>query len=176
MAPSNVLDAVVGLGANLADRVQAFVAAVQHLQTQARVVALSPLYLTAPIGPAQPDFYNAAVRLEFAGQPLQLLDLLLDIEREQGRERSQRWGPRTLDLDLLWIEGLVVDSERLQVPHPRLAERAFALLPLLSVAPTARNPGTQQPYVASLISTGATGLQLLDDVGWDEFRQQLLGH
>jgi 2-amino-4-hydroxy-6-hydroxymethyldihydropteridine diphosphokinase len=75
-----------------------------------------------------------------------LLDDLLSIEAVLGRIRRERWGPRTIDLDLLWIDGLVVDHPRLAVPHPRLRERAFAVVPLLDVAPDARDPTTDEPF------------------------------
>jgi 2-amino-4-hydroxy-6-hydroxymethyldihydropteridine diphosphokinase len=124
----------------------------------------------------QPDFYNAALRLEFAGAPLDLLGLLMEIEREQGRERREHWGPRTLDLDLLWIAGQGVESSLLQVPHPRLLERAFALVPLLSLVPTARDPRTGQDYLSALLSLGTAGLEVIDDTRWDAACVQLASH
>lgn len=181
MSEPRLLDAVVGLGANLGDPVGTFVAAVQRLRLRGRVVGLSPLYRSRPIGPpaqmsGQPDFHNAAVRLEVRGEPLQLLEFLLQIERENGRERIEHWGPRTLDLDLLWLGDRVLDSQRLTVPHQRLSERAFALVPLLSVAPTARDPRTGQAYVAALLSVGTAGLEALSDARWDALRAELVGH
>ena len=91
--------------------------------------------------------------------PLALLDALLAIERDLGRTREDdtiRWGPRTIDLDVLWIDGVSVDDPRLLVPHPRMHERAFALVPLLDVAPGARDPRTGEPYAV----TDATGVQV----------------
>jgi 2-amino-4-hydroxy-6-hydroxymethyldihydropteridine diphosphokinase len=138
---------VLGLGANLADRLATMRAAVAAIRAVGgvEVVARSRVYETAPVGGvAQPDFLNAALLVECTLSPLRLLDELLRIERELGRDRTKdavRWGPRAIDLDVLWIEDLVVDDARLVVPHPRLVERAFALLPLLEVAPDA-------PFVA----------------------------
>lgn len=114
------------------------------------IVARSRLYETAPIGPDQPDYLNAAVLLDTALSPLELLDDLRGIEASLGRDRARegRWGPRTLDLDMLWIADTCVEEERLTVPHPRLHERAFAVMPLLDVAPAARDPRTGVIYAA----------------------------
>jgi 2-amino-4-hydroxy-6-hydroxymethyldihydropteridine diphosphokinase len=173
MTGESLLDAVVGLGANLGDPVEAFVAAVKTLQRRARVMGVSPLYRTRPIGPAQPDFHNAAVRIELRGEPLDLLGILMEIEKAQGRERTQHWGPRTLDLDVLWLADRVLDAERLRVPHPRLLERAFALVPLLSLVPTARDPRTEQPLVSALLSLGTAGLEAVSDARWDRLTAEL---
>lgn len=115
----------------------------------ATFVARSRTYETAPWGDVpQGPYLNAAVALEWEGSPEALLALLLRIERERGRVRDVRYGPRTLDLDLLWVDSVVVEGAELSVPHPRLHERAFALLPLLDVAPHARDPRTGEPYRA----------------------------
>lgn len=140
--PSPALDAVIGLGANLGDRVRTLSGAVHALGDHGALEAVSSLYATEPVGPPQPGFLNAAARIRFAGTPASLLALLLDVERRFGRERRERWGPRVLDLDLLWIEGVAVQEEELSVPHPRLLSRRFALEPLLEVAPDARDPRT----------------------------------
>jgi 2-amino-4-hydroxy-6-hydroxymethyldihydropteridine diphosphokinase len=106
----------------------------------------SRVYATAPVGPPQPDFLNAAVLCAYEGTPESLLDALLAIEVRLGRVRGERWGPRTIDLDVLWIDGLVYASDRLVVPHPHLHERAFAMIPLLEVAPGAIDPRSGQPF------------------------------
>jgi 2-amino-4-hydroxy-6-hydroxymethyldihydropteridine diphosphokinase len=140
-----LLRAVVGFGANLGDRLGALRAAAARLP----VVRRSRVYETAPVGgPPQPHYLNAAALVAFDGEPLALLDRLLAIELELGRVRDPdvKNGPRTIDLDLLWIDGGVVDDERLAVPHPRLHERAFALAPLLDVAPGAVDPRTGAAY------------------------------
>jgi 2-amino-4-hydroxy-6-hydroxymethyldihydropteridine diphosphokinase len=140
---------VVGVGANLGDRLATMRAAVTELARRMHVEKTSRVYATAPVGgPPQPEFLNAAVLVAYAGAPLDLLDALLAIEARFGRVRAERWGPRTLDLDLLWIDGLAVDTPRLVVPHPRLHERAFALVPLLDLEPHARDPRTGARYVA----------------------------
>ncbi len=116
-----------------------------------RVTARSRVYETAPVGgPPQPHFLNAAVLVECMLSLPALLEELLRIEVALGRVRGEdeiRFGPRTLDLDVLWAEGVILDEPRLTVPHPRLAGRAFALLPLLEVAPGAADPRTGEPYV-----------------------------
>ncbi len=138
--------AVVGLGANLGDRLEALRTAARALGEMAPVESASRVYETAPVGPAQPDFLNAAVLVRWGGSPEALLDGLLAIERRLGRERREKWGPRTIDLDVLWIEGLSYASERLVVPHPLLRERAFAVIPLLDVVPGAVDPETGEAY------------------------------
>jgi 2-amino-4-hydroxy-6-hydroxymethyldihydropteridine diphosphokinase len=137
---------VVGLGSNLGDRLDHLCAAASRVARVATVTARSRVYETRPIGPPQPAFLNAALRVEYSQSPLDLLDALLRIEAELGRTREVRWGPRTIDLDVLWIRDLAVDEPRLVVPHPRLRERAFALWPLLDVAEDARDPRTGAPY------------------------------
>jgi 2-amino-4-hydroxy-6-hydroxymethyldihydropteridine diphosphokinase len=141
--------AVVGLGSNVGDRAAHLRAAVVAIGRIAVLEARSGVYETAPVGgPPQGDFLNAAVRVSTTLSPLALLDELLRIERALGRVRRERWGPRVIDLDVLWIEGTVVDDPRLVVPHPRLRERAFALVPLLEVAPGAVDPQTGREFAS----------------------------
>lgn len=134
--------ACLGLGANLGDRIGTLRAAIVALARAEGVVVerCARVYDTAPIGPEQPRYLNSAVRVRVSIPPLALLDTMLDIERAHGRDRSRetRFGPRTLDLDVLYIVGAEVSHPRLTVPHPRLVERAFALSPLLEVMPEAR--------------------------------------
>ncbi|GAB3330919.1 2-amino-4-hydroxy-6-hydroxymethyldihydropteridine diphosphokinase [Marilutibacter aestuarii] len=139
--------AYVGLGANLGEAeaaVRAGLAALDRLPSTRRV-AVSRLYRTPAWGLVeQPDFINAVAALDTALAPGRLLESMLDIEREAGRDRrhdTPRWGPRVLDLDLLLYGDAVIESPGLQVPHPRLHERAFALLPLLEIAPDLDIPG-----------------------------------
>lgn len=128
------------------------------LEVLGQVVGVSALYETDPVGPPQPAYLNAAVRLATPLPPEALLDELLAIEQRQGRKRRERWGPRVLDLDILWISGARVSTSRLQVPHPELQNRAFALLPLLDVAPDAADPVGRERYskvVEGLDTSGA---------------------
>ena len=128
---------VVGLGSNLGSR-EAFLRAAELLlasHADVEVTARSALYVTPPLGPPQPDYLNAALRLETALAPVALLEVLLDVEARLGRVRRERWGPRCIDLDILFWSGGEVDAPGLTIPHPGLRERAFAMAPLLDVAP-----------------------------------------
>jgi 2-amino-4-hydroxy-6-hydroxymethyldihydropteridine diphosphokinase len=117
-----------------------------ELARTACVERASHIYETSPIGPPQPDFLNAAALVRFDGTAHGLLDVLLGIEAKLGRARTTRWGPRVIDLDLLWCDGLSERSDRLTVPHPRLRERAFAVVPMIEVCPDARDPISGEPY------------------------------
>ncbi len=132
------LVAYIGLGSNLADPRQQVcdaITALQHLP-HCRLIASSRLYRSKPMGPAeQPDYINAVAALETSLSPFALLDGLQAIEQQQGRERDgQRWGPRTLDLDLLLYGEQQIDDARLKVPHAGLAVRNFVLYPLQEIA------------------------------------------
>jgi 2-amino-4-hydroxy-6-hydroxymethyldihydropteridine diphosphokinase len=129
--------AIVGLGSNLGSREAWIRVAIGRLAGQDGIAlrSTSRPYLTAPLGPPQPDFLNAAIAISTELSPRALLERLLSTERDLGRERAERWGPRTIDLDLLAYEGATIEEDGLEVPHPRLLERAFALAPLLDVAP-----------------------------------------
>ncbi|HEX6725334.1 MAG TPA: 2-amino-4-hydroxy-6-hydroxymethyldihydropteridine diphosphokinase [Gaiella sp.] len=138
--------AYVGLGANLGDREATIRRAVSLLDDLAgvTVVGVSILRETEPWGPVeQPPYLNGAAVVETELGPRELLAALLDIERRLGRNRGdeERWGPRTIDLDLLLYDDLVLDEPGLGVPHPRLHERRFALEPLAELAPDAVVPG-----------------------------------
>jgi len=136
--------AYVGLGANLGAREETLRRAVELLGAAdgVDVLAVSQLHETEPVGVVdQPPFLNGAVAIETARAPRDLLDLLLEIERLLGRVRDERWGPRTIDLDLLVYGDEVVDEPGLRVPHPRLHERRFALEPLAELEPELDVPG-----------------------------------
>lgn len=125
---------LLGLGSNLGDRAAHLRAAVAGLGDE--VVAVSPVYETAPVGgPEQGAFLNVVVELRTAASARDLLVLAQRLEAEAERVRTVRWGPRTLDVDVLWIDGETVDQPDLVVPHPRMFERAFVLVPLGDVAP-----------------------------------------
>lgn len=142
--------AVIGFGANVGERLASLASALERLAATPDVTCLatSRVYETAPVGPPQPDFLNAAALVRTSLSPRALLTRLLAIEAELGRVRRERWGPRVIDLDLLWYEGVVVDERDLTVPHPRLCERAFALAPLLDVVTDAADPRSGRPYEA----------------------------
>jgi 2-amino-4-hydroxy-6-hydroxymethyldihydropteridine diphosphokinase len=126
--------AVLGLGSNLGDRAGHLRGAVAGLGDE--VVAVSDVYETDPVGgPEQGPYLNAVVVLRTADPARRLLQRAHDLEQAAARVRRERWGPRTLDVDVLWIDGETVDEPDLVVPHPRLLEREFVLVPLADVAP-----------------------------------------
>jgi 2-amino-4-hydroxy-6-hydroxymethyldihydropteridine diphosphokinase len=129
--------AFIGLGSNLGDRRAHLRAAIEGLGAAGDVVAVSPLYETAPVGgpEGQDDYLNVVVELRTADSPRALLERGQALERAAHRERVERWGPRTLDADVLWVEGEEVDEPDLTVPHPRLWERRFVTAPLSDLAP-----------------------------------------
>jgi len=131
-------DAFIGLGSNLQEPSAQLARAVAELAAlpDTTLVAQSPFYTSRPVGPQdQPDFVNGAVWLSTGLDPHTLLDQLQAIEQAQGRERLRRWGPRTLDLDLLVFGNHVLNDDRLSVPHCELANRDFVLQPLLDLKP-----------------------------------------
>jgi 2-amino-4-hydroxy-6-hydroxymethyldihydropteridine diphosphokinase len=144
---------VIGLGSNVGDRLANLDAAVARLRIERdfHVLKRSPTYETAPAGgPPQGDYLNGAVLVVTSLDGQEILARALGVERQLGRERSAetRWGPRTIDLDVLWIEGEAIAEEGLEVPHPRLAERPFAVRPLLDVAPDAVDFRTGKAFAA----------------------------
>ncbi|MFO7577511.1 MAG: 2-amino-4-hydroxy-6-hydroxymethyldihydropteridine diphosphokinase [Pelovirga sp.] len=138
MTETNRCRAFIGLGGNLGDPLRCFREVRQSLSTAPAtlVVASSPLYRTAPVGgPAgQPDYLNAVIELQTALPPNQLLTFCRHLEQSAGRRRTVRWGPRTLDLDLLFVGDRVLSTPRLTLPHPRLHQRRFVLQPLCDLA------------------------------------------
>jgi 2-amino-4-hydroxy-6-hydroxymethyldihydropteridine diphosphokinase len=147
--------AYVGLGSNLGDRRGLLEEALRRLDADPdiAVVAVSSFRETEPVGVVdQPPFLNGAAAVETSLRPDELLDRLLAVERSLGRDRSgERWGPRTVDLDLLLFGDEVVDESGLTVPHPRLAERAFALEPLVELDPALTLPDGRR--AADLLGT-----------------------
>lgn len=136
--------ALVALGSNLGDRAGHLMFALDRLRHTAGITVVGPVsrfHETAAVGPGdQPAYLNAAVCLQTTLAPRDLLRALLSIERERGRVRDVRWGPRTLDLDLLLFDDLVVQSEDLTLPHPRMQDRTFVLAPVVEIAPEWRHP------------------------------------
>lgn len=153
-------DAYIGLGSNLGDRELNLLRAVAELGKLpgSRVTGLSPFYETSPVGVSdQPFFINAAMRLSTRLTPHALLIQLQNIERVIfHRKRTQHWGPRPMDLDLLLFGDLVINCDELTIPHPRMAERRFVLEPLCSLAPDLLHPVLGRPMrelLAALQST-----------------------
>ena len=140
--------AVLAVGSNLGDRMGHLQGAIDALAEQVDIVAVSAVYETAPVGgPDQDDFLNAVVIVETALTALDLLTLCQRVEADHERVREVRWGPRTLDVDIIAMEGEVLDDADLTLPHPRAHERAFVCVPWLDVDPGATLP---QGPIASL--------------------------
>lgn len=135
--------AYLGLGANLGDRLESLRRAVALLEERGiSVLRSSRVYETDPVGgPAQPDFLNAVIEVEAPGSARELLDTCLAVEEEMGRVREERWGPRAIDVDLLTFGDEEHDEPGLRVPHPRMHERAFVLVPLLELEADPPLPG-----------------------------------
>jgi 2-amino-4-hydroxy-6-hydroxymethyldihydropteridine diphosphokinase len=131
------LRAFLALGSNLGDRRRFLAEAVTALRQLDRVVAVSPVYETAPEGGprSQGPYLNAVVELDTERSPRELLEVCRALEEAAGRVRTERWGPRPLDVDVLLVGDLTVDEPDLQVPHPRMWERRFVLAPLADLAP-----------------------------------------
>jgi 2-amino-4-hydroxy-6-hydroxymethyldihydropteridine diphosphokinase len=148
-------DAYIGLGSNLGDREGNLSEALRLLgETPGmEVVAVSGRHETAPVGgpPDQPPYLNAAARLRTSLSPEDLLDRLQEVESSLARKRTVRWGPRTIDLDLLLYDQEAICTDRLQVPHPRMHHRPFVLVPLAEIAPNAHHPTTHKT-VAELLA------------------------
>jgi 2-amino-4-hydroxy-6-hydroxymethyldihydropteridine diphosphokinase len=137
--PERRARAYLGLGSNVGDRLAHLQGAVDGLGATpgVDVVAVSPVYETAPVGgPPQDDYLNAVVAVESDLDARALLRVAQDLEARAGRVRAERWGPRTLDVDVLLVGDVAVDEEDLVVPHPRMRERAFVLAPLADLDPT----------------------------------------
>jgi len=132
------MKAVVALGANIGDPQEQMDVAIAMLKEATQVIAVSSYYATKPVGgPEQPDYINAVCTLESELPALDLLSLLHGIEKSLGRERIERWGPRTIDLDLIQYGALLSKAEELELPHPRAFERRFVLEPWLEIEPDA---------------------------------------
>jgi 2-amino-4-hydroxy-6-hydroxymethyldihydropteridine diphosphokinase len=132
------MKAVVALGANIGNPSEQMDLAIAMLKAATDVIAVSTNYITKPVGgPEQPDYINAVCILESDLPALDLLSLLQGIEKSLGRERIERWGPRTIDLDLIQYGSLLSEAEELELPHPRAHERRFVLEPWHEIEPDA---------------------------------------
>jgi 2-amino-4-hydroxy-6-hydroxymethyldihydropteridine diphosphokinase len=153
----------IGLGSNLGDSRSILAGAIERLRSCAQIelIAVSSWHKTAPIGPPQPDYSNGCATLQTSLEPLDLLNVLHSIEAEFGRVRQEVWGARTLDLDLLLYDDLIIDLPTLQVPHPRMIERAFVLVPLSEIAPNAIEPRSGQSIATLCNQLEHSGADLL---------------
>ena len=149
----------LALGSNLGDRLANLQAAIAALHPEARVLQISPVYETPPWGYTdQPAFLNQVVQAETTLTPAGLLKKLKHIEARLGRRATFRNGPRLIDLDILFYDDLVLDNPGLAIPHPRLAERAFVLVPLADLAPDWPHPVLKQRVRALLEGVDAHGM------------------
>jgi len=153
--------AFLGLGSNLGDRLANLQEAVDRLSRKGGVVVLraSRVYETAPVGPPQPDYLNAVVEVDTTLGARALLDACLDVEAAMGRVRAERWGPRRIDVDLLGYGQEHIDEPGLTVPHPRVHERAFVLVPLLELEADPVLPGGRRVAEVRLASEGLVGVR-----------------
>lgn len=166
-----MIKAVLGLGSNKGDSIKILHEALDELRLLLNDFRAAPFYRTRPMHiENQPDFYNTACAGTSVKTPLELLKKIHQIEERGGRDRKreQRWGPRTLDIDILWIEGIALrlpDANGeiiLQIPHPRLAERRFALEPLLELEPKARDPVSGEFYSGVLSRVPEQGIEKIN--------------
>lgn len=172
--------AYIGMGSNMASWAgppeATLAAAAWRLESIGRVVGRSSLYSTAPVGfQEQPRFVNAVVALLTELEPRQLLDALLEIEQEFGRNRAGKIknGPRTLDLDILLFDEALIDEPRIEIPHPRFAERAFTLIPLNEIAPQAtdaRSGKTVTQLLHDLFPNSKGECDAVVQIQWDGWR------
>ena len=152
------VSAFLGLGSNLGERLENLQRAVELLNGEpgVTVVASSRIWESDPVGgPPQPEFLNAVVRIETTLAPLDILAACRRVEAALGRVRGVRWGPRTIDIDVLLFGRQAVDDDDLTVPHPRMTERAFVVLPLLELDPDAELPGGSRLVDVRLGDAGA---------------------
>jgi 2-amino-4-hydroxy-6-hydroxymethyldihydropteridine diphosphokinase len=159
--------AVLGFGGNIGDSRKLIAAAIERLAANPGIAVeeVSSLYLTPPWGKTdQPPFLNAAARIDTSLPPRSLLNAILDVERALGRERIERWGPRTIDIDILLFGSIEIDEPWLHIPHPLLTERAFALTPLIDVMPDAVIAG--RPAKEWLGLADSAGMQRTAEPGW----------
>lgn len=153
--------AAIALGSNVGDSYAILKSALQLLDQipGIKVQAASPIYQTVAIGPPQPDILNACALLSTSLTPRSLLNALLQTEAQFGRVRRERWGPRSLDLDLLLFDDVILKEPGLQIPHPGLAQRAFVLVPLADIAPDWTEPISGQAITTLLQQVDCSGVK-----------------
>jgi 2-amino-4-hydroxy-6-hydroxymethyldihydropteridine diphosphokinase len=151
----------IGLGSNLGDSQAILTGAIERLKMhpQIELSAVSSWYLTAPIGPPQPNYLNGCLTIETSLTPLDLLGVLQSIEAEFGRVRQEIWGARTLDLDLLLYGDRIIDLPTLQIPHPQMRDRAFVLVPLAEIAPNRIEPRSGESIATLAKKLECTGVK-----------------
>ncbi|MGK7873115.1 MAG: 2-amino-4-hydroxy-6-hydroxymethyldihydropteridine diphosphokinase [Xenococcaceae cyanobacterium] len=159
----NVSKSAIALGSNLGDSLTILENALKILAQTPGITlqSYSSWYKTAPIGPPQPDYLNGCALLDVQLTPEELLETLLEVEQQFGRVRLERWGARTLDLDLLLFDDLILKTQKLQIPHLRMRERAFVLVPLAEIAPDWIEPVSGKAIVQLLQGLDCSGVHRL---------------
>ena len=159
--------AAIALGSNLTSAVgdpeDTLIAAIDAIDSipATTVEAESSMYQTAAVGPPQPDYVNACVIVSTMATAPQLMQTLLNIEQQFDRVRTERWGPRTFDLDLLLFDDVVLNDPLVQIPHPRMAERAFVLMPLAEIVPQWVHPVLGETIQVLAQKVPTTGVRCL---------------
>ena len=162
---SRAEEVLIGLGGNIGNPLDAMRSALQTLDQhpKCKVERASSVWKTPPWGVTdQPDFLNACAAVLTTLEPRAFLDLCLSIEKDLKRIRDQRWGPRSIDIDILFFDDRMISEEGLNVPHPRIADRAFVLVPLAEIAPDAKISGTSIAQLAA--KADVSGMSRLDGV------------
>ncbi|MSQ24752.1 MAG: 2-amino-4-hydroxy-6-hydroxymethyldihydropteridine diphosphokinase [Dehalococcoidia bacterium] len=155
----------LGLGANMGDRLANLGEALRRLSGHVAIQRVSPVYETVPVGmAAQPDFLNAACLGTTALLPLALLERIKEIEQAMGRTGRTQNASRLIDIDILLYDGVTLETPSLTIPHPRLAERAFALAPLADIADGVLHPTLHETIATLAARVGSVGVRRLDDV------------
>jgi len=151
----------IGLGSNLGDSRSILEAALAQLDLTPGISLKqrSRWYVTQAVGPPQPNYFNGCALLEVSLTPQSLLQQLLEIEAKAGRVRRERWGPRTLDLDLLLFDDLILETPTLNIPHPGLHQRAFVLVPLAEIAPNWVDPVSRRQVIDLLNQVDRSGVE-----------------
>jgi len=163
----------LGLGSNLNDRYANLQRAIAGLQKHFIITAISPVYLTEPWGDTdQPAFLNVCVAASTSVPPHDALRLIKAIEADMGREPTRRWGPRLIDIDILFYDKLVLSDQELTIPHPRIAERAFVLAPLADIIPDFRHPQTGETIEEMLDRLGMAGVERLFEMQFPSDTQE----
>ena len=158
-------DSLIALGSNIGNSLTILEAAVKTLHKIPGITyrTKSSWYRTKAVGPPQPDYINGCVSLIVELEPFKLLEILLEIENQFGRERKERWGARTLDLDLLLYDDFILHTPTLQIPHPRMTQRAFVLVPLAEIAPDRVEPVSKRAITELVKEVDCSGVCLLTD-------------
>lgn len=140
-----IVNTFLSLGSNLGDRVATLIRAQHELETVGQLLSVSSFYQTAAWGKTdQPDFINQAIELQTTLPPQTLLEVCMNIEKYLGRERTEKWGTRTLDIDILFYGNEIINTPTLQVPHPRMHLRKFVLVPLAEIAGSIMDPASKK--------------------------------